>query len=172
MGLFNSLRKKKEAISSEIDEIRPEYKSIQDVNESIDFDSLVENAKTSNNKEDLDILYSSFFGLSHWFFVTTVKDDIAHAKPFIGLTDDQPWLYAFTDGNHAQTFAKLNPDTMLLENGASHIIKMTAKGSFEMAMELSNRGVFGIRVNEGEHGWFFPIQNMPNILNYLNIELL
>jgi hypothetical protein len=171
MGLFDSFRKKKDTISSEIDQSKSEYQLIQDANKSVDFDALVENAKKSNNKEDLDILYSSFFRLSHWFFVTTAKEDISHAKPFIGLTEDKPWLYAFTDGDHAQTFAKLNPDTMVLENGGSHIIKMTAKGSFDMAMELSNRGVFGIRVNEGENGWFFPIQNMPNILKYLNIEL-
>lgn len=136
---------------------------------TVNFDDLVERLKSNGNQEGMDNLYRNFFLLEEWIFVSPIRTDVENAKPFIGVIDDKPWLFVFTDNIKAKEFCNVN-EGFVKENGSINIIKMKNKNAIEMAKELYNRGVYGIRVNEGEYGWFFPIENIDAMLSYLKIS--
>jgi len=140
------------------------------ISHTVGFDNLVQQVKASGETDDLNALYRAFLTLSEWSFVSPDRPDIENAKPFIGEVDGKPWLFVFTDADKVHDFCRYNPGFLNKEGGA-YIIRMTVKGSVEMMLELHRRGVFGIRVNEGENGWFCPIENIPAILSFLEISL-
>lgn len=130
------------------------------------FDQLVANARHSNNTENLDALYRAFFALEEWNFIVSQNSSLEEARPFIGLTEEKPWLYVFTDGTKAQQYAKA-AGGFLEVDGNTVILRMDAEGSIDLARQLHERGVYGIRVNDGENGWYFDIPGMFRIREYL-----
>lgn len=134
------------------------------------FDLLVANARSSNNTENLDALYGAFFALNEWNFIVSQASSMEDARPFIGLVDEKPWLFVFTDGVKAQQYAKA-AGGFLEQDGNTVILRMEAENSMDIARQLNERGVYGIRVNEGENGWYFDIPGMFQIHDYLANKL-
>ena len=130
------------------------------------FDLLVGNARNANNTENLDALYSAFFELKEWNFIVSQNSSLEDARPFIGLVDEKPWLFVFTDGMKAQQYAQA-AGGFLEQDGNTVILRMEAENSMDIARQLNERGVYGIRVNEGENGWYFDIPGMFRIREYL-----
>lgn len=130
-----------------------------------DFDTLVNNAR-SGEIEQLNHLYRNFFELENWVFVSPVRDDMENAKPFIGVVNEQPWLFVFTDETKAHTFCKATPGFMDA-SGNSFFIRIQVNPALEMMYQLHMQGVHGIRVNDGENGWFCPLADIPNIIAFL-----
>lgn len=133
------------------------------------FDLLVANARSSNSTENLDALYSAFFDLNEWNFIVSQNSSLEDARPFIGLVDEKPWLFVFTDGMKAQQYAKA-AGGFLEQEGNTVILRMEAENSMDIARQLNERGVYGIRVNEGENGWYFDIPGMFRIREYLKTK--
>ena len=164
MGLFDKLFNK-----NTTDSQSPTEKSTTNHSE-INFDKLVEQARTSGNSADLELLYKSFLKLDQWVFIVSKNCDIEHAKPFIGLVEEQPWLYVFTDSKKADHYAKLFGN-FHTKDGNTLVLKMTRTNSLNLAKELSQRGVYGVRINDGENGWFCSIPELFGIINHYQIEL-
>jgi hypothetical protein len=164
MGLLDKLFNKKTPDSSKSTE------QITTNDSEMNFDKLVEKARTSGNNADLEVLYKSFFKLEEWVFIVSKNCEIENAKPFIGVLEDQPWLYVFTDSSKADHYAKLFGN-FHSKDGNTIVLKMKRTNSLNMAKELSQRGVIGIRINEGENGWFCSIQELFGIINHYQINL-
>lgn len=156
MKLFNLFNKKKPEA-----ETKPASEPIKDEksNIEIDFDTLVDNSR-DGNLESLTKLYKAFLGLEKWCFIRS-GETMEDSRPFIGIIDDKPWVFIFTDSSKAQQ-AKPN------EDGSVVLIKMSVEGALEYIYKVGEQGAFGIRVNEGTHGWFCPIADLPNIIDYVN----
>ena len=141
-----------------------------DKTENLNFDALVERARTSGQPNDLNDLYKLFILLNEWVYITPSILEIENAKPFIGEVDEKPWVFIFTDGQKANDYGR-QFDGFVRDNSSIFLIRMKVKNSLDMLYQLSSRGVFGIRVNEGPNGWFCPIQDLQNIIKYLNINI-
>lgn len=164
MGLLNKLFGKK---SAEL----PNWKEKSGLkNQDINFDLLVEKARTSGNEKDLEELYRSFLNLETWVFLVSENCEIEHPKPFIGILEEQPWLYVFTDFSKADFYAKLF-GRFHSKDGNTLCLRMKRDSSLNMAKELGQRGVYGIRVNEGDNGWFCNIQGLFDIIKHLRIDV-
>lgn len=133
----------------------------------INFDQLVSKARNSGEIEDLNALYLAFFDLLEWNFIVSNNSSMDDAKPFIGVVDDKPWLFVFTDGKKADEYAKAF-GSFLEQDGNTIILKMTAVSSQDMLKTLGERGVFGLRINEGDNGWFIDVPGFFNIKSHLN----
>lgn len=162
MGLFDRIfrNNKNESFSNSISEL-PEVQ--------INFDELVNTARLSGNSSDLSALYEAFFKLENWTFIVSNNCTFENAKPFIGVLEEQPWLFVFTDSKKADYYAKLFGN-FLNNDGNTFVIKMTRQNSLNMIKELNDRGIIGIRINEGEHGWFCTIPSLFEIKDYLRID--
>ena len=136
------------------------------ISTSIDFDLLVEKARNSGQTVDLNNLYSAFFDLKEWVYIVSKNCSIEDAKPFIGVIDENPWLFVFTDSKKADQYAKTFGN-FHENNGNTFVIKMNSSNSLNMVQQLNERGVVGVRINEGENGWFTDIPGLFNIKNYL-----
>lgn len=164
MGLFDKLFNKKTSNPPK------SFEELTINNPEINFDKLVEQARTSGNSTDLEILYKSFLNLEQWVFIISKNCDIEDAKPFIGVFEEQPWLYVFTDSLKADYYAKLFGN-FHSKDGNTLVLKMTRTSSLNMTKELSKLGVYGIRINEGENGWFCSIEGFFEIINHYQIDI-
>jgi len=164
MGLFNKLFNSKTSNSKEVTGKPTAY------NSEINFDKLVEKARTSGSSADLEILYKSFLKLDNWAFIVSKNCDIEQAKPFIGVIDNQPWLYVFTDSKKADQYAKIFGN-FHTKDGNTLVLKMSRDGSLNMTKELGQRGVYGVRINDGENGWYCTIQELFGIISHYQIDI-
>jgi hypothetical protein len=164
MGIFDKLFNKKLT-----KEIKSNDTFTSNTSES-NFDKLVEKARNSGETVDLEILYKSFLKLEQWVFIVSKNCEVENARPFIGELENQPWLYVFTESLKADSYAKLFPN-FLTEGDNTLVLKMSRTNSLNMIQELNNRGVFGLRINEGENGWFCSIQELFEIINHYKIDI-
>lgn len=132
------------------------------------FDQLVANARNSGKEADLNALYGSFFALEHWNFIVSQNSSPEEPKPFIGIVDEKPWLFVFTDGMKATHYAKA-AGGFLEKDGHTLILRMQSEQAIHVANQLHERGVYGIRVNDGENGWYFDIPSLQAIRKHLNL---
>lgn len=131
--------------------------------ETSKFQELAKNAIDSNAEADLDILFKSLFGLNDLYFVAPYREDWEKSGPFIGNIQDKPCLFAFTDARLAYDFAMVTPGFQWDETKA-FIMHMPMQECISIFRELKNRGVFGIRFNEGDYGFFCPMSHLEAIL--------
>lgn len=130
-------------------------------------DLLVENATKSGNSNDLTKLWSATLKLKQWNFITKHKSDIQESQPFIGVIDNQPWVFIFTDRQKAQQYClQKGNDGFADNNGNVHIISMDTEKAIDYILELQSKGVYGMRINEG-NGWFSPIANLKPIIEHI-----
>lgn len=131
-----------------------------------DFDGLVEKARNSGSISDLNNLYTTLLELKEWNYIVSKNCTIENAKPFIGVVDEKTWLFVFTDRSkadqYARTFGHFHE-----RNGSTLVLTMNLNNSLDMIQQLYERGVYGVRFNEGENGWFTDIPGLFNIKNYL-----
>ncbi|WP_343634128.1 hypothetical protein [Fluviicola sp.] len=132
------------------------------------FDQLVTNARTSGKEADLDALYGAFFALEDWNFIVSQNSSLEEAKPFIGVVDEKPWLFVFTDGLKATEYAR-TAGGFLEKDGHTVILRLASENATHLANQLYQHGVYGIRVNDGANGWYFDIPALDSIRKHLNL---
>lgn len=131
------------------------------------FIDLAINALKKNDEPALDALFSALFHQEDLYFISPFREDWEKSGPFIGNIQDKPCLFVFTDAKLAYQFAMSTPGFQWEENKA-FIMHMPMEECIAVFKELKNRGVFGIRFNEGEHGFFCPLSHLEDILNRVN----
>lgn len=130
-------------------------------------DLLVEKAIKSGNSDDLTKLWSSMLKLKQWNFITKYKTDIQESQPFIGVIDNQPWVFIFTDRDKALQYCLQEGNEGFSDDkGRVYIITMDTEKAIEYVLGLQAKGVYGMRINEG-NGWFSPISNLIPIIEYI-----
>ncbi|HJV23155.1 MAG TPA: hypothetical protein VJ570_10675, partial [Holophagaceae bacterium] len=95
--------------------------------------------------------------------LTTGGRDLSQASPFIGIIDEQPWALVFTDPQKAAAFAGTDPR---FRNPEGHLlfIELPQLEALGWVMGLQREGVVGLRINQGEFGWFAPLAHLPAIV--------
>ncbi len=132
-----------------------------------DISLLVEKASKSGNNEDLSILWKATLNLDQWHFITKDTVDINARKPFVGIIDNQPWVFVFTDRIEAQKYATSEGNKGFTDkDGNTHLISMDTDKAIEYILTLQSQGVYGMRINEG-NGWFSPIENLNPIIEHV-----
>jgi hypothetical protein len=111
-----------------------------------DIDILLEKAKTSGSNEDLSALWKATLHLTQWHFITKYTEKIEDRKPFIGVIDNQGWVFMFTDRQKAQEYGKTIKDGQFAdEEGNVIVISMDTEKAIDYLMGLSSKGVYGMR---------------------------
>ena len=137
------------------------------------FDELMTQAKAAESDEArvpfFKALWRGFLELDTWFFLTTGVADLEHASPFIGIIDDQPWVMVFTDPDKAAAFAGEDP-RFRDGNGDLVFMGIPQLEALRWILGLQEQGIAGLRINQGEFGWFAPLANLPAIVAELARE--
>lgn len=127
------------------------------------FFDLAKKAIQTSAEPDLDILFKNVFGLTDLYFIAPYREDWEKSGPFIGNIQNKPCLFVFTDARVAYDFAMATPGFQW-EDTKAFIMHMPMVECITIFRELHKRGVFGIRFNEGEHGFFCPMSHLDAIL--------
>lgn len=130
------------------------------------FKALVENASTSKENEDFDKLFGTFFGLENLYFVSMFREDWKNATPFIGMIQEQPCIFTFTDITIAFDFCMKHKE-FHWENDKAFIMHLPMDECIGMFKDLAQKGIFGIRINEGSAGFFVPMDHLKGILEHI-----
>lgn len=119
--------------------------------DSVDFDSLVEQAKVSGDVRDI---WRAVYQLEElWFLPSPTSEE---PSPFIGVIEGQNWVFAYTDPAHLAKSA-----SSVLGEGANETgIKMSMDSAIPWLDSIRASGVFGVRVNDGDNGFFAPLSNI------------
>ncbi|HJV22249.1 MAG TPA: hypothetical protein VJ570_06120 [Holophagaceae bacterium] len=137
------------------------------------FDALMAQAKTAPSEEEqiacFKGLWKRFLELDTWIFLTTGVADLEHASPFIGIIEEQPWALVFTDPEKAGQFAGPDPRFRDAE-GNLIFMGIPTMEAVAWVMGLGEHGVVGLRINQGEFGWYAPLANLPAIARDLAHE--
>ncbi|MCU0430199.1 MAG: hypothetical protein MUF42_09530 [Cytophagaceae bacterium] len=130
------------------------------------FDALSANAYDPytgepGSKEHLDKLWRSLFLLEYWNFL--IHPD-APMKPHVEEHDGKSWVLVFTDNTKLNDYARLHHYT----NDDNKVLSMSVPASAALDwLVKGNAGVFGVRFNEGDYGWYAPIEVLPAIYSHL-----
>jgi hypothetical protein len=153
-----------------------------------DFDRLAARAFAADEEtgavilEDLDRLWAAFLSLEEWHYLVMPYPD-REPYPFIDAVEGLAWLFLFTDFERLRRFADgngfLDPDRN------ARFITMPVPESLEWLanlreLQVRNAGrpeasetecatpvVYGIRINEGPHGWYTSLESLPAIYGHL-----
>ncbi len=129
---------------------------------------LLAKAENTGDRVDLANLWRAALRLPKWHFLTKHTADLEDRKPFIGIIDNQPWVFVFTDRGEAQKYAAdIHNEGFTEKNGEVMIISMDTDKAIDYILALHAKGVYGMRINEG-NGWFSPILNLTPIIEYVN----
>ena len=130
-------------------------------------DKLVAKASELGNADDLTKLWKAFLNLKQWHLITKYKENIDDCKPFIGIIDNQPWVFLFSDRQKATQYCLNEKNTGFTDpQGGVYIISMETDNAIIYIIVLHLKGVYGMRINEG-NGWFSPIENLNAIIEYV-----
>lgn len=133
----------------------------------IDFDALIENVKKMPEREGQILLWAITFRLEKWYFIARPVSDPGESRPFIGEVDGRGWVFIFTDNAHVRKFAERQE--FVYPDGSVSVIAMEPKSAVEWLHLCAEAGIFGVRFNEGEYGWFAPISDLRPMMEYLGI---
>jgi hypothetical protein len=150
----------------ELSQILIEESKVANIEKS-KFIDLAKTAIKNNDEVSMDALFGTLFRQQDLYFISPFREDWEKSGPFIGNIQDKPCLFVFTDAKLAYEFAMATPGFQWEENKA-FIMHMPMEECIAVFKELRNRGVFGIRFNEGEHGFFCPLSHLDGILDRVN----
>lgn len=141
----------------------------QQVREAADlaahFDVTVEQARELPFAEGQTLIWAEAFKLDSWLILMQPSDNPQQPEPFFGNVDGQGWAFLFTDPMHAQVFARNNQ--LMTPGGQVLIAKMQVDPMINWLQEIEKSGLYGVRFNEGEQGWFSPISNLRDMQEYV-----
>lgn len=130
-----------------------------------DFDALADLAYNRSTlkpsgREDLINLWAAFFKLDEWLFIVDASEPGLDPNPFVGYVDEKPWFFAFTDSERAHEFAK----KYALVDKKGECLYLSLKPSSALhSLDAAKDKIEGLRINEGPHGWFSPVENAIQI---------
>jgi len=134
-----------------------------------DFDAL-RAAASQNAPGAMDALWLATLSLEKWCFPNRreMKDG---PRPFCGVVDGKPALFAFTDAARASSFAERN--NLSDGGGPGHsILEVPTRGAMELALSLRAAGVNLMIFNDGAGGYFAPIDNLvPMYSHHFHVPL-
>jgi len=126
------------------------------------FDTLVSKAQESGSNEDMNTLWKTTFELDAIYFIA--RGENPNYVPFVGVINDAPMLMGFTDSERAHSFA--SEANLTTDEGTINLLTFPLKGLIDMASSMLQQGVKAIVINNGEFGYFAPLENIKPMYDY------
>ncbi|GGN98760.1 hypothetical protein [Saccharibacillus kuerlensis] len=131
------------------------------------FDVTVEQAREMQFSEGQTLIWTEAFKLDSWLILMKPSDNPQQPEPFFGNVDGHGWAFLFTDPMHAQVFGRNN--NLVTGGGNVLIAKMKVEAMIAWLEEIGQSGLYGVRFNEGENGWFTPVDSLRAMKEYVEM---
>ncbi|MBX3322621.1 MAG: hypothetical protein KF757_06490 [Phycisphaeraceae bacterium] len=114
---------------------------------AVDFDVLVENARSAQSKIGEQTLWKAAFALEQWYFLGVGEGD--DLQPLCAVAEGHVHLLAFTDEDRAQAMADQRPD-----NKPASVVHMDVQDAVDYCQALDQgEEVAGVFFNNGDYGF-------------------
>ena len=107
-------------------------------------------------------LWQATFGLREWLFIA--RGAPQSPRPFIGVLEQGPMLFAFTTAERARIGA-LSLGLSEAESGS--VLTVPTPGVVDWVVSLAQNGVFGISFDHPTTGYFTPLANLIGIRDWV-----
>jgi hypothetical protein len=156
MGLFDFLKK-----SGSTDETRSPG-STGNPGQTSDFDKLVQRTQQEKSRESLDALWGAVYAMENWYMIAAGEPP--NVGPFIGVMEDKPFVFAFTEPEKAAESAKSHG--LVDKNGDPHLLAIPVAGFARTVDTYIEKGVFGILFNDGENAFYTPLTDIKSMFHF------
>ena len=117
--------------------------------DALNFDALAFDANSGVNKSGETAYLSAALSLPAWYFVGAAPDDAPEElEPLIGVVENEPHLFVFTEEPRAESVAARRAGQKGCEAVTLHMETAEAVG---YCRSLAEHGVWGVHFNDGEH---------------------
>ena len=135
---------------------------------SPDFDALTAAAFPNLERGPIpaiNALWRAAFALDQWHFIMHPKA-ASDPQPFVATEAGHVCIFAFTDSERLNSFAKEND--LLDEKGGAIMLSISPDNAVEWGrQEVERGGSRRMHFNFGGPGWFAPMVDLPRIYDYV-----
>jgi len=156
MGLFDFLKK----TGNTGEKGSTEKPSSKD--QTPDFDKLVQRTQQEKSRESLDALWGAVYALEDWFMIASGEPP--NVGPFIGVMEDKPFVFAFTEPEKAAEAAKNRG--LVDKNGDPHLLAIPVAGFVKTVETYIEKGIFGVYFNDGENAFYTPLTDVKSMFQF------
>jgi hypothetical protein len=132
---------------------------MNDESERIDALATMAREAGADDQAAQSALWRAVFELEYWVFVP--QGEPPNLQPVVGVIDDRPMVLAFTDATRARDAAILH-GIVGIEDSAE-LLAIPPDAFTDAAGQYEVLGVFGLLVNEGENGFYAPLDRLEAI---------
>ena len=126
-------------------------------------DVLAEAVGADPSTANQEKLWSATFSLERWWFVQ--RGEPGNPQPFVGVSNDQPFLMAFTTAQRARGFAVANG--LAAADDEVEVLALTPADAVAQAPVWLQQGIAAITFDHGISGYFAPLGNLPAIRSHV-----
>lgn len=156
MGLFDFFKK------TESNEETCNAEPAENAGQTVDFDALVERTLQEKTRESLDALWGAVYAMENWFMIAAGEPP--NVGPFIGVMEDKPFVFAFTEPEKAAEAAKSRG--LVDKNGNPHLLAIPVAGFVKTVGTYIENGIFGIYFNDGAGAFYTPLTDVKSMFQF------
>jgi hypothetical protein len=112
---------------------------------SLSFEELVQYGKNRGSIVDVLSIWNKILQLPKLYFVCTHRENIQKITPFVGLLDNAPWSFVFTNEEKAKAFA-----LECFPGEEFGVLEQNTDSAIKTILSFQKEGVFGVRVNDND----------------------
>lgn len=139
---------KRGVLASEINRLEDLIKK-KPKSKELSLQDFVAYAKSTGKGEDVVKVWDYILSLKELHFLSVYEEDVQKCRPFIGVINEKPWFFVFTDKDKAIKYAKTD-NKFQSKNGDTLVISQPTEKSLQMIIESESNGVYGVMVNESD----------------------
>ena len=115
--------------------------------------------------EDKNALWVAVFKLKAWLVLMSPRATVKGPEPHVTAYDGKRWVMAFTDPDKLRAYAREHE--LAGEHGEVRMLSLRVPLAMEWLASLQEKGIHGVRFNQGPHGWYAPLAQLEPIRTFL-----
>lgn len=127
-----------------------------------DFDKLAERTQQDKTKESLDALWGAVYALEDWYMIAAGEPP--NVGPFIGVIEDKPFVFVFTEPEKAAEAAKNRG--LVDKNGDPHLLAIPVAGFVKTVETYLEKGIFGVYFNDCKNAFYTPLTDVKSMFQF------
>ena len=115
--------------------------------------------------DDKNALWAAVFRLKAWLVLMSPQATVKGPAPHVTEHDGKRWVMAFTDPDKLRAWAKEHE--LAGEHGDVRMLSLRVPLAMKWLASLQEKGIHGVRFNQGPHGWYAPLAQLEPIRTFL-----
>jgi hypothetical protein len=112
---------------------------------------------------DQNALWTALLQLPEWHLLFSPQ--LQQPSPQVVTVDGKRWVLVFTDPDRLQKYAQEND--LVVDGDKALYTSLSVPDARKTLQSMTSSGIYGVRFNQGAHGWYSPISSIKAIHSFL-----